>query len=139
MPFNIAIAPASLSRVMGACTLIKRIAVVALVSLLGYGQALADGHNLLVACKMIGQKIPTDDYSAFESGLCIGFVQGVRQTLSAYADLLPKEQRICVPRAVNNKESVGVVVKYLEAHPNQLKQPEVALAIQAHREAFPCK
>ncbi|VVO43605.1 hypothetical protein PS914_06546 [Pseudomonas fluorescens] len=119
--------------------MINRIALVALVSLLGCGQVLADGHNLLVACKMIGQKIPTDDYSAFESGLCIGFVQGVRQTLTAYADLLPKEQRICVPRAVNNKESVGVVVRYLEAHPNQLKQPEVALAIQAHREAFPCK
>ncbi|MNF91901.1 hypothetical protein D3C84_745230 [compost metagenome] len=124
---------------MGDFTLIKRIGLIALVSLLGCGQALADGHNLLMACKMIGQKIPTDDYSAFESGLCIGLVQGVRQTLVAYADLLPKEQRICVSPAVNNKDSVRIVVNYLEAHPNQLYLPEATLAIQAHREAFFCK
>ena len=124
---------------MGDLTLIKRIGLIALVSLLGCGQVLADGHNLLMACKMIGQKIPTDDYSAFESGLCIGLVQGVRQTLVAYADLLPKEQRICVSPAVNNKDSVRIVVNYLEAHPNQLYLPETTLAIQAHREAFFCK
>ena len=109
----------------------------ALVSL-ECGQAFADGHNLLMACKMVNQKSPTD-YNALESGLCIGLVQGVRQTLVAYADLLPKDYRVCIPRAVDNEQSVGVVVSYLEDHPNELYLPEVALAIQAHREAYVCK
>jgi hypothetical protein len=112
--------------------------VLAALLLLEGGQALADGHNLLVACKMLRQKTATD-YNALQSGLCIGLIQGVRQTLMAYADVLPKEHRVCVPRSVNNEQSVGIVVDYLESHPNQLYLPETALAIQAHREAYVCK
>jgi hypothetical protein len=121
-------------------TRIGWVMVVVLAALLSLecGPALADGHSLLMACKMVRQKNPTD-YNALESGLCIGLIQGVRQTLVAYTDLLPKEHRVCVPRSVNNEQSVGVVVNYLETHPNQLYLPETALAIQAHREAYTCK
>lgn len=81
----------------------RRLGWTALVVFMGCGQALADGHNLLHACKMIGHDRAAD-YHAFESGLCIGLVQGVRQTLVAYSDLLPREHHICVPRTVSNKQ-----------------------------------
>ena len=69
----------------------------------------------------------------FHTGLCIGFIKGVTNTLS--------EQRLgdfCPPEATTNEDLKVVVVDWLRKHPKVLGEPAVGAVVSAMTEAFSC-
>ncbi|WP_448091798.1 Rap1a/Tai family immunity protein [Pseudomonas lini] len=117
------------------------IGAVALVGTFANGGAMAaDGNTLLSQCKIaIRGDANVESYDALQAGLCIGLIQGVRQTMLTYVDMLPKQERACFPERMTNNQGTRVVVKYLEDHPKSLHYPDTLLAMAAYRDAFPCK
>jgi hypothetical protein len=63
--------------------------------------------------------------------IAMGYVAGVYD--------LAVGREVCPDRAVSAKESMGIVHRYLRAHPERLPENAAPLAVEALREAFPCK
>lgn len=101
------------------------------------------GNEMLALCKSATTIIEnprgeftTDDM--FNSGKCIGFINGlIRENvyLNAY---VPKKNRICIDPKVSYGQSAMVLVRYLEATPQRLHLPDILLANEAFAKAFPC-
>ena len=67
-------------------------------------------------------------------------MQGLTNLNKIYEVLLRDGALFCTPeQGVTNGEAARIVLKYLKDNPQKLDQNEVELAIQAFREAFPCK
>jgi hypothetical protein len=88
-------------------------------SVAGAAQAtVATGNDLLQYC------------TAAPTGLCAGYVMGVTDTtLELY----------CFPPGITTMQIRGVVVKYLDNHPEKLHLLAPGLVIKAMQTAFPCK
>jgi hypothetical protein len=63
--------------------------------------------------------------------IAMGYVAGVYD--------LTVGREVCPDRAISAKESMGIVHRYLRAHPDRLAENAAPLAVEALREAFPCK
>lgn len=119
------------------------IGAVAIVGSVASGAVIAkaqDGNELLSQCQNVIRANPNAEASeALDAGLCLGLVQGVRQTMAIYAEVLPREERTCIPEGMTNGQGVRVVVKYLEDHPKTLHYAATVLTMAAYRDAYPCK
>jgi len=73
------------------------------------------------------------DYS-FVSGVCAGSVSGL---VFALATLTPGT--LCIPAAANTSQMVRVVIRYVETRPQRMHEPFESLALEALRDAWPCK
>jgi hypothetical protein len=79
-----------------------------------------------------------DDLDEAEAGssfakrtIAMGYLAGVYD--------LTVGREVCPDRTVNAKESMIIVHRYLRAHPERLLENAAPLAVEALREAFPCK
>jgi len=72
-----------------------------------------------------------------DAGNCIGFLRGMNATLQLLSGKLDKPY-YCVPDSVNTGQTVNVVVNYLRKHPERKSDPDLAVAILALKEAYPC-
>jgi hypothetical protein len=84
---------------------------------------------------------------AFLAGRCVGVVQGIAETLVLVKEANSKEANgeklnpLCVdkPKGANTDQAVKAVVKYGDAHPEQIHAPLTVLAALALTEAWPCR
>lgn len=93
-----------------------------------------DGHTgrrLLERCESV-LKIASPDLMNF--GWCLGFLEGLDDMGAASG-----ARFYCLPDNASFGQQARVVVKYLNDHPEKLHEIDVALAIAALREAFPCE
>lgn len=65
-----------------------------------------------------------------EAGLLMGYVLGILDTGVATGVICPPPTRF--------RQTTDVVVKYLQAHPDQLGQPAREVALAALMSAYPC-
>ena len=72
------------------------------------------------------------------TGLCIGYMAGVKETASGWHQATEK-QPYCIPEAAESDQLIRVVVKFLENNPAQLHYSAATLVQTAFAEAFPCK
>jgi hypothetical protein len=70
--------------------------------------------------------------SDFLSGRCVGAVEVID-------DLGSGTKLFCPPEATNNLERVRVIVAYIEARPERMKDGFGLLANEAMEKAWPCK
>jgi hypothetical protein len=80
--------------------------------------------------------------SAFLAGRCAGLVQGIADTLALMKEAnSDKLTPLCVdrPKGANTDQAVKVVVKYGDAHPDQIHAPFSVVAALALTEAWPCR
>lgn len=82
------------------------------------------GNELLLKCRE-------------EVTFCYGFVEGVFDTADEAQRLLPT-RTFCPRPEVKAGQTVDIVVKYLEAHPENRDFPGTILVGDALVEAFPC-
>ncbi|MGB5177144.1 MAG: Rap1a/Tai family immunity protein [Gammaproteobacteria bacterium] len=68
--------------------------------------------------------------NASSTGYCLGFVSGV---------YVATPEPFCNPPNIKSNELVGIVTKYLNAHPEKLHMEGGRLVVDAFIEAFPCK
>ena len=64
------------------------------------------------------------------TGYCLGFVSGV---------YVATPESLCNPPSIKSNELVGIVTKYLNAHPEKLHMESGRLVVDAFIEAFPCE
>ena len=117
----------------------KILAVMTLVSTLVCSHAgaveytseyLESGRGLLEDCEDAG--------SNFNSGYCLGFIHGMC-SMHDYAARKYSARLYCAPDEVTNGQVRRIIIKFLKDHPNRLHETDLILAVDALREAFPCK
>jgi hypothetical protein len=113
------------------------------ISLIVGTSALAQQDNkftakyLLPYCRdAITNKAPTMSSDAVMQGMCVGIVDALDFLMSELpAD---KEYRSCPPSDATLKQTVQVVLKYIDERPERMNESFKKLAIEAIREAWPC-
>lgn len=99
-----------------------------------------DGNELMSKC-LDAQQVADNQKdltysSAVNTGFCIGFSQGVQNTLQFF----PKEAGICFPKdGIAAGQSMRIILKYLQDNPSQLHQKDTVLAVIAFKKAYPCR
>jgi hypothetical protein len=93
------------------------------------------GNDLVASCSAT---------SEFESGACIGFIQGVINGFNSGAIVQHgrgNEQRsifdLCVPNGVTTGQTTKVILAYADKHPEQLHYPADVIVTKAVSEAWP--
>jgi hypothetical protein len=84
-------------------------------------------NSILPGCKAI----VADHPATFDMGRCAGFVHALFFAVDG--------RHFCWPQGVTIGQAVAVVVKYIEARPERMHEHFGMLAIEAMREAWPCK
>lgn len=72
---------------------------------------------------------PTDQFTYQNSGMCVGIIDG----------LSFRNPTLCIPSNVTNTQGVKVVLKYIEDRPERRNEDFKILALEALRQAWPCK
>ena len=93
---------------------------------------------LLPYCRdAMNNKAPTMSSDAVMQGMCVGMVDALDFLMSD----LPaedKEYRSCPPSDATLKQTVQVVIKYIDERPERMNESFKKLAIEAIRDAWPC-
>lgn len=94
------------------------------------------GNTIFAGCKaLVEDRAPTPEIFSL-GNLCAGIVIG----LGAVGQFLsPPEWRFCAPEVSNSKQLAQVVVKYIDAHPEQQHDDFRKLMLAAFHEEWPCK
>jgi Rap1a immunity proteins len=93
---------------------------------------------LLPYCRdAINNKAPTISSDAVMQGMCVGMVDAIDFIMS---ELPPeeKEYRSCPPSDATLRQTVQVVIKYIDERPERMNESFKKLAIEAIRDAWPC-
>jgi hypothetical protein len=96
------------------------------------GQALATGNDFLLPCRGLLTPTTIADYA---QGTCAGIVAALTYTGRS----LPPSNRFCPPESGTQGQAFRVVAAYLERNPARLHLPFLELALEALREAWPCR
>jgi hypothetical protein len=88
----------------------------------------ASANALVASCRAFADE-DSSRQTPLNEGFCGGIVVGL-----AYAD-----PTICVPDGLTYRQSVRVVVQYIDQQPSKMHEPFVELATQALRSAWRCK
>jgi hypothetical protein len=100
------------------------------VSVWGQG-AFQNGEKMAKHCTV-------DQRSAFEDGVCMGYIISVVDTLAWTVALEALEVPYCLPEGVAPEQLKEVVIKYLKENPERLKFASPPLIVAAFTEAYPC-
>ncbi|WP_148864038.1 Rap1a/Tai family immunity protein [Marinobacter fonticola] len=100
--------------------------------------AQADGNRLLEQCLSAERFLDTKNVqSPFNVGVCMGMVQGVRNTMQLMGS---SSSIVCFPEGgIDNGQAIRIVTSFLRDNPAKLHYPETLLAMTAFQEAYPCE
>jgi hypothetical protein len=74
-----------------------------------------------------------------DSGHCLGYVAGVLDGFVSFQAWRPSNvNQLCIPDAVAMEQSVKIVMKHIDAHPEELHLPAPNIIWAAMHQAFPC-
>jgi hypothetical protein len=95
-------------------------------------------NNVLPGCKKIvaeGERVKVDE-TVYLSGLCVGMIYAI-----AVHDYAGRGYAGCVdvPDEVTIQQEARTIVRYIEARPQRMHEPFIFLAIEAFRDAWPCR
>ena len=94
-------------------------------------------NYMLPYCRAaVNNQAPTLTIDAVLQGMCVGIVDAIDFIMSNYPPK-EKEYRSCPPD-VTLKESVQVVIAYVDARPERMNENFKKLAIEAIHDAWPC-
>jgi hypothetical protein len=98
------------------------------------------GNAFLRQCSPTPGK--ANPFEFFCAGYVVGLIEGAdfeAQWVEADLKLTRKASKaVCRPAAVENGQLVKVVLKFIDAHPEQAHLPTVAIVMYALSEAYPC-
>ncbi|WP_141251695.1 Rap1a/Tai family immunity protein [Pseudomonas syringae] len=115
---------------------------IALAGLMVSGTALADGNDLLTQCQVAVKNMDARAGGNYDTGVCLGIIQGVTESIFILNDSLPKDLKFCVPsgtEGISHGQSVRIVTKFLRDNPALLHEHSSLLVMMAYKQAYPCK
>ena len=109
--------------------------------------ATLDGNHLMQMCNNVvkilaGEAIDDEvtDEMMFGAGVCIGMIAGISRTLISLAQSDTGRALACLPgKPLTNEQAARMILSHLEANRKQLHLPGAELALNAFREAYPCR
>jgi hypothetical protein len=110
---------------------LRSILLVGLLATLSFSGGHADtftGNKLLDACRT--------KKAGFEEGYCFGYIVGSVQALRGAADT---KGRICVPEDATNQQLTDIVVRRLDAKPEDRHRSALYVILASLVDAFPCQ
>ncbi len=107
------------------------------LSVIGTGKATVvdKGTDALKSCDLLIQDSFHDYGEARSAGSCEGMIE----TAMLFSPNLPANIRACPPAQGSILQSAKVLLRYLENNPDRLKEPGITVAIEAFRDAWPCR
>lgn len=88
--------------------------------------------------KQMAKHCTVDQRSAFEDGVCMGYIISVVDTLAWTVALDALEVPYCLPEEVAPEQLKEVVIKYLEENPANIEFASPPLIVAAFSDAYPC-
>jgi Ssp1 endopeptidase immunity protein Rap1a len=99
------------------------------------GTVVDKGADAQRDCQLLVEGSFRDSGEARSAGSCEGMVE----TAMLFAPNLPADVRACPPAQGSILASAKVLLRYLEQNPDRLNEPGITLAIEAFRDAWPCR
>jgi hypothetical protein len=113
--------------------------IVAGLALSGIGKASATvvdaGTDAQRSCELLVQGSFRDHGEARSAGSCEGMIE----TAMLFSPNLPADVRACPPAQGSVLQSAKVLLRYIANNPDRLSEPGITLAIEAFRDAWPCR
>jgi hypothetical protein len=89
---------------------------------------------------MTGNELRNDAHKGGESFSFIhGFIEGTISGFGLCALASTNKNPFCFPKGVTQGQTINVVLKYLDDHPEELHEPASILILKAVKTAWPCK
>jgi len=89
------------------------------------------GHDLLHLC--------TSQAGSSEVNFCFGYIEGIRDGLVWLAAARKSKATVAIPEKATKEQLAGVIVKYLNDHPERQQRSAGILVLIALKQAFPPK
>ena len=99
------------------------------------GTVVDTGADALKYCQLFVGDSFRDNGEARSAGSCEGMIE----TAMLFSPNLPADVRGCPPTQGSTLESAKVLLRYLEKNPDRLNEAGITLAIEAFRDAWPCR
>jgi hypothetical protein len=93
------------------------------------------GAEAQKSCELLVQGSFRDQGEARSAGSCEGMIEAAM----LFSPNLPADVRACPPAQGSVLESAKVLLRYLDNNPERLTQPGITIAIEAFRDAWPCR
>jgi hypothetical protein len=93
------------------------------------------GTEAQKSCELLVQGSFRDQGDARSAGSCEGMIEAAM----LFSPNLPADVRACPPAQGSVLESAKVLLRYLDNNPERLTQPGITIAIEAFRDAWPCR
>jgi hypothetical protein len=82
---------------------------------------------------------PVTPEQTVSASLCTGYVSGMLDMHALAIRVRDMTPLFCAPVTLDIQEAIRAVVRYLQAHPNDLPRDGAALTLVALQDAFPCQ
>ena len=93
------------------------------------------GTDARKSCELLVQESFRDQGEARSAGSCEGMIE----TAMLFSPNLPAGVRGCPPAQGSVLESAKVLLRYLDNNPDKVSEPGITIAIEAFRDAWPCR
>src|SRR6516164_4179415 len=93
------------------------------------------GTDAQKSCELLVHGSFRDQGEARSAGSCEGMIE----TAMLFSPNLPADVRACTPAQGIVLESAKVLLQYPDNNPGRLNQPGITIAIEAFRDAWPCR
>src|SRR5246500_4893471 len=93
------------------------------------------GTDAQKSCELLVQDSFREQGEARSAGHCEGMIE----TAMLFSPNLPANVRACPPAQGSVLQSAKVLLRYLDNNPERLTQPGITIAIEAFRDAWPCR
>ena len=117
-------------------------AYIAMLSVTGHAQPTPfNANDVMKGCRAVIAKTKSEDAALwFLRGICMGTVSTLAGAATAFESAAKGTIGVCIPAGtVSVNQQVRVVVRYIDARPNRLREDFRVLALEALKDAWPCQ
>jgi len=93
------------------------------------------GTDAQKSCQLLVQDSFRDQGEARSAGSCEGMIE----TAMLFSPNLPADVRACPPAQGSVLQSARVLLRYIDNNPDRVNEPGITIAIEAFRDAWPCR
>ncbi|UQD70590.1 hypothetical protein JEY40_32290 [Bradyrhizobium japonicum] len=93
------------------------------------------GTDAQKSCELLVKNSLRNQDEARSAGACEGMIE----TAMIFSPNLPADVRACPPAQGSPLQSAKVFLQYLDNNPDRANEPGITVAIEAFRDAWPCR
>lgn len=93
------------------------------------------GTDAQKSCELLVKNSLRNQDEARSAGACEGMIE----TAMLFSPNLPADVRACPPAQGSPLQSAKVFLQYLDNNPDRVNEPGITVAIEAFRDAWPCR